>query len=300
MPRPSWWQWLVPAVIAGLGAWLRVVGAPWAVVVMICGLLFVPWAYVNIKRTLDARARRAGQRDSMFENWTLLAVSLLFCVGAAVMIPGSPHMGVVILLFFGGCTAMAGWTVRNKLRERGFRGRSVSVEPGRKITMNTPFLMALAAGLLVIGGGTASVAPPLVAALGVFMALVGLVMLGLWAGGFFRRWIRFDPDGLVFGEPRLEFEIPWDSLVRIQEVIIADSPLVLLYVDSLGSIKVRPAGASAKLHRRIRRTGLAISPSNYGLDVMPLLLALERYARNPEARKELVPALPAPALPGRA
>ena len=300
MPRRSWWRWLVPAAIGGLGAWLRLVGVPWTVVVMICGLLFAPWAYVNIKRTLDARARRAGQRDSMLENWTLLAVSLLFCLGAAAMIPRNPHMGVVILLFFGGCTAMAVWTIRSKLRERGFRGRCVRVEPGRKITMNTPFLMALAGGCLVIGGGIASVAPPLVAALGVFIALVGLVMLGLWVGGFFRRWIRFDPGGLVFGEPRLEFEIPWDSLVRIQEVIIADSPLVLLYVDSLGSIRVRPASATAKLHRRIQRMGLAIPPSNYGLDVMPLLLALDRYARDPEARKELVPALPAPALPGRA
>jgi uncharacterized membrane protein YjgN (DUF898 family) len=300
MPRLSWWQWLVPAAIAGLGAWLRSVGAPWAVVVLICGLLFVPWAYVNLKRMLDARARRAGQRDSMFENWTLLAVSLLFCLGAAAMIPRNPHMGVVILLFFGGCAAMAAWTIRNKLRKRGFRGRSVSVEPGRRIPMNTPFLMALAGGCLVIGGGMASVAPPLVAALGAFMALVGLVMLGLRAAGFFRRWIRFDPDGLVFGEPRLEFEIPWDSLIRIQEVIIHDSPLVLLYVDNLGSIKVRPASAAANLRRRIQRMGLAISPSSYGVDVMPLLLALERYARNPEARKELAPALPAPALPGRA
>jgi uncharacterized membrane protein YjgN (DUF898 family) len=297
MPRLSWWQWLVPVAIAGLGAWLRSVGAPLAVVVMICGLLFVPWAYVHLKRTLDARAQRAGQRNSMFENWTLLAVCIVFCLGALVVIPKHPHLGIVILLFFAGCAAIASWTIRNKLREFGFRGRSVSVEPGRKITMNTPFLMALAGGCLVIGGGMASVAPPLVAALGGFMALVGLVMLGLWAGGFFRRWIRFDPEGLVFGEPRLEFEIPWDSLVRIREMIIADSPLVLLYIDSLGSIKVRPASATAKLHRRIRRTGLAISPSNYGLDVMPLLFALERYARNPEARKELVPALPAPALP---
>lgn len=266
MPRRSWWQWLIPAAISGLGAWLRLV----------------------------------GRRDSMFENWTLLAVCLLFCLGALIAIPGNPHLGVVVLLFFGGGAAIAAWTIRNKLREFGFRGRSVSVEPGRKIPMNTPFLMTLAAGLLIVGGATASVAPPLVMALGVFIALVGLVMLGLWAGGFFRRWIRFDPDGLVFGEPRLEFEIPWDSLVRIQEVIIADAPLVLLYVDSLGSIKVRPDGAAAKLRRRIQRTGLAISPPNYGLDVMPLLLALERYARNPEARRELIPALPAPALPGRA
>src|SRR5580765_2262624 len=137
MPRLSWWQWLVPAAIAGLGVWLRSVGAPWAVVVMICGLLFVPWTYVNIKRMLDARARRAGRRDSRFENWALLAVSLLFCLGAAVMIPGDTHTGVALLLFLGGCAASAAWPSRYKHRQCCFRGRSVSGESCCKIPRDT-------------------------------------------------------------------------------------------------------------------------------------------------------------------
>lgn len=296
MPRLHWWQWLVPAAIAGVGVWLRSAGAPWGIVAMVCGMLFVPWAYVHLKRALNERARRAGQRESMFESWTLLAVSLVFCLGALVMIPREPGMGIAILLFFGGCAAMAAWVIRNKLREFGFRARSVSVEPGRKIPMNTRFFMTLAAGIFVVGAATASVGPPVIVAIGLFMVLVGLVMLGLWAGGFFRRWIRFDPDGLVFGEPRLEFEIPWDSLVRIEHAVIHDSALVLLYVDSLGSIKVRPTSATAKIHRRVRRTGLAIAPANYGLDVMPLLFALDRYARSSEARAELTPRPPAAPL----
>jgi len=107
---------------------------------------------------------------------------------------------------------------------------------------------------------------------------------------------RETPAAIIDDLKSLIGEFPGDAPV-VLEVQTSEGPKTLRFGPEF---KVRPDGAAAKARRRIQRTGLAISPSNYGLDVMPLLLALERYARNPEARKELIPALPAPALPGSA
>lgn len=293
------WMRLLPALlIAALGAALAYVGAPWSVIALACGMFLVPYVYVRAKAILDARARAAGRHGSMLEDWTLLAVGLLFCAASVfTFLQSDWRMGVVMLAFFGGAVALNVATIRRKLRTRRFHALRVGVEGGRNIPADRAHVLSISIGVLAVGSiifFVGTTAPLFIRGIGAFMALMGAVLLVLWTSGFLRQFLRFEPEGLVFGRRRYEYRVPWDNIAGVRTVEIADTTLLFLQVAKIPAIAVTPPGARLKVYRHVRRNGFCIAPATFGMDVPPLLAALTRYIRDPRAREELAPRAAAP------
>lgn len=193
----------------------------------------------------------------MLEDWTLLAVGLLFCAASIfTFLQSDWRMGVVMLAFFGGAVALNVATIRRKLRARRFHALRVSIEGGRTIPADRAHVLSISIGVLAVGAiiffvGTS--APLFIRGIGAFMALTGATLLALWTSGMLRQFLRFEPEGLVFGRRRL------------------------------------------KVYKHVPRNGFCIAPATFGMDVPPLLAALTRYIRDPRAREELAPRAAAPA-----
>jgi len=295
MARIPWLDllpWLLFAMPAGYAAWH---GAPWTLVALIGSLCVVPTGYILLKAWLDERARRTGGPPSMLEDWTVLGVCLFFCGGALFTLDANLEESLPMLALFGGGVALFVDIIRRKLRSRRFRALSVSVRGGHNIPMSMPRFIAIAAGLLVFGGGSLFAGPPVIAAIGGFVVLVALAILALWAGGQFRQYLRFDPAGLTYGMPRYEYQVPWNAIAGVRVLAISNNAMLVLSVPDLSAVGVTPPRFAAKVRRTILRRGFVIAPLNFGLDTEPLLAALARYVNEPAARAELAPRPEAPA-----
>ncbi|HEX7221378.1 MAG TPA: hypothetical protein VF280_19405 [Burkholderiales bacterium] len=216
------------------------------------------------------------------EDWTTFGISVAFCViGIALALATEDwRTGVVTLAFFGGCAIVIGGMVLRKRRARDFRALSVSIRGSTDLRLSDGPLVPLCAGMVVVGAVMFFVGTTygwIFRGIGAFIAALGTVMIALRLAGILRRhYLRFEPEGLVIGERRRTRRVPWDEIRAVSAGEIADNPVVFLSLDGIAA-------------------PLALTPWLYGLEVAPLVAALERYAREPAARQELAP--PPHALP---
>lgn len=216
------------------------------------------------------------------EDWSTLGISLGFCLVGLAFLLLTPdwRTGMVTLAFFGSCAVVIGGIVLRKRRARDFHALRVSIRGNTDLRLSDGPLMPLCAGMVVLGCimffvGTAY--GWVFRGIGAFIAAVGTSMIALQLTGFLRRhYLRFEPEGLVIGERRRTRRVPWDEIRAISAGEIHDNPIVFLTLDGIAA-------------------PVAITPWIYGLEVAPLLAALERYVREPAARQELAP--PPRALP---
>ena len=216
------------------------------------------------------------------EDWSTLGISVGFCLVGVALLLLTPdwRTGVVTLAFFGSCAVVIGGIVLRKRRARDFRALSVSIRGGTDLRLSDGPLMPLCAGMVVLGAIMFFVGTTygwIFRGIGAFIAAVGAAMIALQLAGLLRRhFLRFEPEGLVIGERRRTRRVPWNEIRAISAGEISDNPVVFLTLD----------GTAAPV---------AITPWLYGLEVAPLVAALERYVREPAARRELAP--PPHALP---
>jgi hypothetical protein len=216
------------------------------------------------------------------EDWSTLGISVAFCLAGVAFLLLTPdwRTGVVTLAFFGSCAIVIGGVVLRKRRARDFRALSVSIRGSTDLRLSDGPLMPLCAGMVVLGCIMLFVGTShgwVFRGIGAFIAAAGALLIALQLAGVLRRqFLRFEPEGLVIGERRRSRRVPWDEIRAISAGEIHDNPVVFLTLDGIGA-------------------PVAIMPWLYGLEVAPLLAALERYVREPAARQEL--AAPPHALP---
>lgn len=216
------------------------------------------------------------------EDWTTFVISVAFCIlGVALaLLTGDWRTGVVTLAFFGGCALVIGGIVLRKRRARDFRALSVSIRGSTDLRLSDGPLLPLCAGMVAVGAIMFFVGTTygwIFRGIGAFIAAVGTAMIALQLAGVLRRhYLRFEPEGLVIGEGRRTRRVPWDEIRAVSAGEISDNPVVFLTLDGIAA-------------------PVALTPWLYGLEVAPLVAALERYVREPAARQELAP--PPHALP---
>lgn len=211
-------------------------------------------------------------------------------------------MGIFVAAFFGLCAAVAALTIRRKLRDRNFAGDLVRLPGGVDITIDVRRMMFLAAAILVIGLLLVFVVerPPIhVFAIGIFLVAVGLVLLvGHLLTLLPRRTLRFDPDGITFGYGKYKALVDWTNISQVTAGSYADNPIVLLELTDVRLVSIEPEASRRKFHKQVAQNrtyfgaDLSIVASTFGVDGIPLAAAILRYANNPEARAELIPAVP--------
>lgn len=303
--RVRWNRVLVLALIVVLGIALRLVDTPWLAIVLICGFLLGGYglhlfghrpAMELLGRTPDAAPRRAYHGPTVGE-WAQVLLCAVFCLGAIVTWQMDWRGALTALAFFGGGLWLSLATVVRKMRERRFTARQVAIAANVNIPAAGEQLYAIAIGLIVVGGIIWFVDPKtpwLIRGIGAFMAIVGLVLVLLRVSGLYRRaYLRFDADGIVFGQARLRFRVAWNNIAELGAGEYASNPVVFVQVVDVDAIDVDPVGARPKLARQIANNralmgaDLIIMPGTYGLDAPPLLAALLRYAHDPASRDEL-------------
>jgi hypothetical protein len=136
----------------------------------------------------------------------------------------------------------------------------------------------------------------LIKALGLALLLFGAGLIAGHAAGLLgKQYLRFEPAGIVVGERRYSFTVPWEAIEAIGTGEYHDNAVVLLGFSNLDLIQVNPETQRARLYRRIAfcrgwfRADWFIMCENYGLASTPLAAALARYLNDPETRKELAP-----------
>lgn len=241
---------------------------------------------------------RLPARGPRFSDWAQLAICLAFCIGGVLIwIGGDRQVGLVTLVFFGACAVVAVVTLRRKLREDRFRADVVHVRGSLDIEAARAPSIATGSGMLIVGAVMTFVAtsyPWLFRALGVFIGLVGAVVLAIVALGVAgRRYLRFEPEGLVIGRFGYRIRIPWDAISRVAEFEMASNSMVGLDLADTLAVEVLPDGKRAKFERDCARSrgwqqvDIALLPRQFGLDAPPLVAALIRYVSDPAARAEL-------------
>lgn len=308
-PCIRWNRILVLALIAVLGGALAVIGAPLFVIALLCGFLLAAYGlhlfgdlYVSelFRRKRNDRWQHGPYRGPTIEDCALLIVGALFCLMAALMWPSDWRASLTILAFFGGCLLISATAVLRKMRERRFAATRVSIAGQVTIHAAGERLYAIAAGMIIVGciiGFVDPRTPLLMRGIGAFIALVGLAFIVARVTGVYRRqYLRFEPAGLVLGQRRFSFRVPWDSIADIAAGEYFSNPIVLIRLADSATIDVDPPSARVKLAKELLNTcalmdaDLAIMPLLYGLDSPPLLAALLRYAGEPNARQELAAA----------
>ena len=236
---------------------------------------------------------------AQLESYAVLAVSLAFCAIGAFLVLATPQWraGVVALAVFGSGALLFAAVILRRRRARRFRALSVSIVGRREFFAGEgAYFAGLSLGLIAVGAVVLFVAddtPWFVRGIGAALALVGLSLLVLKASGVLaRQFLRFEPGGIVFGLPRFRFRLPWDDISAVAAREFANNPLVLIVPRDAAALEVEPAHARTRLYRYLRQNArlgapIVLMPSLFGLEVAPLLAALERYRGDPAARREL-------------
>jgi hypothetical protein len=256
---------------------------------------------VAFRKRTSAGAAKPGPQ---LRDWLLLAVGIAFCLAALVIWPHDWRRAVVTLTFFGACTAGFAFTIARKLRSRRFRATQVSIAGSVDIPISRTRFVIIAAVTIVIGAVLVFVEREggwVMQAIGWGLLLFGAGLIAGQAMGLLgRQYLRFEPGGIVVGERRYSFTVPWEAMEAIGTGEYHDNAVVLLGFSNLDMIQVSPETQRARLYKRIAfcrgwfHTDWFIMCENYGLASAPLAAALARYLNDPEARKELAPRIGLP------
>lgn len=237
-------------------------------------------------------------------DWLLLAGSLAFVATGALLVAvgRGGAVGVVCVLFFGSCAAIAAAEIvrkRRAARQDEDPSLVVRFEPGRTLRADARGLVvrlgALAGGgaLLAILGRELGTGFVIGCGLLALLGAGGLVALALGYTG--RLALRFTADALWVEHRGVRYPVSWDSIVAVDLAAIHDQPIVRITVADVDALlaRVEPPGAARTVARAIGWNrglcggDLTFVPRAFGVDEVVLLRAVERYAGDPAARAEL-------------
>jgi hypothetical protein len=155
------------------------------------------------------------------------------------------RVGVVTLTLFGACALTFLATIRRKQRATRREMTTVSVVGGVNINAQGGQLAPIAIGCIAVGTVLCFIdvdTPLYIRILGAFVAVVGIVLLALiLLRVLSRRFLRFEPEALIIGEPTYQLRIEWDDVADVFELEYADNPFVALCVAGLDRVEVTPA-----------------------------------------------------------
>jgi hypothetical protein len=297
--RPAFW--LVLTLFAVLATVLIGTGSSPGMTAFVCGIGLAFYGY-SVAREIEFKYRqRKGTlgRSPGVEEWTLLAVSVAFCaIAVLIMLSTQWRTAVIVLAFFGSCALIFGSNIRRKLRERKWEHATVRVAGGVNIYMDAPRMGFIALGCFIVGATIYFVgtdAPMFMRLIGAFVALVGVGLAIAIAMGFYRRqYLRFEPDGVVLGQPGYSFRVDWDNIAHVVAFEYASNPMVGMMLHDPGAVSVDPPASLPKYEKLIRsnratmNVDVFLAARLYGIDGPALANALQRYAMDREARAELV------------
>lgn len=296
LPQIALYGAIFLAVIGALA-----LGAPKVGVLVGAVVVFVPLAVLADRWTGAGDAASAPAvpyTNALWKTIGMLSLSLLFCVAGLIPLRQNWRVSVVTLTFFGGCSIVFLDVLRRQLRERRLRSlgiEGVRIIGGVDITLARGRLAAMGLGLTAMGSVLYAAGrdyPWMFRILGLCAAGVGIVLLAAlpFLG---RRRLRFDPEGLLIGELRFEYRIAWDDIGAVGLLEHANNPFVTLQLRDVEHIAVRPPARHGLFLRTVNTVrawygaDAAIAASLFGLQAPLLAAAINRYASDPAARREL-------------
>lgn len=246
---------------------------------------------------IDPQTRRPSGQD-----WFMFAISLAFVLVGLAALPSDPHVGVVTLLIFGSCLAVAVIVIRRKWRYArlgGIPAEHVSVAGGVPIRPKRSLGIMLAVWLVVFGGGLAVLGtdpyPVFFQWIGAALVLCGAILAVMTARGRFPGgYLQFDTDAFTIADRHQAVRIPWDNIAGWTEVDYHSNPVLLVDVHDAAALTVVPASAYPKAMAAIKKSrtwmgaDFAIMTSHYDFDTPLLSATLARYVNDPQARRDLI------------
>lgn len=239
-------------------------------------------------------------------DWALLVISLVFVAAGLVIVAARPQeaIGWTSVLFFGGCAAVAVWSLRAKLRAAQQAEDPTLLarfDAGAELRPDLRRLRAISGGLALFGGVVALVGRGL--GPGFVLASLGLGLLGAGAlaasllGLTGRASLRCAPEGLWIGARAYRYRVAWDNVRGLDLGEVHSQPLLRIWVRDFEALlaSCSPATERARLARALGWSrglvgcDVSLAPRAFGVDEVVLLRALERYVADPAARAELVP-----------
>lgn len=230
-------------------------------------------------------------------DWLALVVTLGGALGSIALLPSDRDKAISNIAFFGFCAAVCAFSIARKLRSRHLHVTKVQITGGVRIRPSRTMTFGLSGALLglglimlVFGRGFG----PVYSVLGGFIALVGAALFaGVVAGKLPPGYMRFDPGGITIGQLGSAFTVGWTNIASVAVGTVNDNPALMLTLHDVDAVIAEPPQAKprvlAKLESNIRWHGapVVLLTMFYAIDVEVLRLAIERYARERDARAEL-------------
>lgn len=239
---------------------------------------------------------RLPPRPSL-RDWLLLAINVVFVVMGLVLLPRKFDVAVATIVFFGSCAIVPITTILRKQRNRRLRLVRAAVVGGVPIRPSRARALALGAGLfalgatlMLFGGGYPWLMRVTVWVIaGVGAVVTGGVLLGKFPVGH----LLFTPHGLTIGRRRFTTFVSWDDMLMWDGAEFHDLPVLRIWLRPGATIGVEPATMRPQAEDELTSNQawmgapIALVTSSYALDVPVLLVAIERYVRDPASRAEL-------------
>jgi hypothetical protein len=296
--KPELVSYLLIAFVSGVGAFYGF--SPWLLIAVACGLLFTIRAVIRRWAPMwevNAPPRGPRRRASPARLWLLFTISVLFCFAAVLTWRRDPLTSLATLTFFGAGALLFATVIFRQGRERRFDATLVRVVGGVEIHIALTRVWILATGLMLVGGTICLAVksnPWILTLVGVLILFSGVALAVAASTGYLsRQFIKFTPDGILFGERNYQFRVPWDEVREIRPFEYANNPFVGLVLGNPHAIEVTPPQRLGQLWKQIGRNrgvmgvDVVIAPLNFGLEVPPLVAALGRYVAEPVSRQEL-------------
>lgn len=172
-------------------------------------------------------------------DWALLVISLVFVAAGLVIVAARPQeaIGWTSVLFFGGCAAVAVWSLRAKRRAAQQAEDPTLLarfDAGAELRPDLRRLRAISGGLALFGGVVALVGRGLGS--GFVLASLGLGLLGAGAlaasllGLTGRASLRCAPEGLWIGARAYRYRVAWDNVGGLDLGEVHSQPLLRIWV----------------------------------------------------------------------
>jgi hypothetical protein len=231
------------------------------------------------------------------KDWALLAINIVFVAAGLFILPHKSDVGIVTLAFFGPCLIVTVGTVLRKFRFCRFRALKAEIVGGvpirasRAQALATALVLTLMGVIIVLFGRSYGL---IFWTLAWLIALIGgALMIAVLCGLIPNDYLKFDPEGITFSRARYSYMVPWDNIARVSAGHMHDNPTLFIWLHDYNRVTVQPSEKKAQVLKSFAwGTGWAgapimLLPSRYGIDLPPLMLALERYLTEPTARNEL-------------
>lgn len=230
-------------------------------------------------------------------DWLLLTINVVFVVMGVVLLPRKFDVGIVTITFFGFCAIVPVTTILRKQRNRRLRPLRAAVVGGVPIRPSRSRTLALGIGLLVVGTTLITFGhgyPWLMhVVVWVIVAVGAVVTIGVMLGKFPVGHLMFTPRGLTIGRRRYTISVSWDDMLMWDSADFHDNPVLRIWLRPNPTIVVEPPALTARATSDLASSNawmgapIAIMTSSYALDVPVVLVAIERYVRDPASRAEL-------------